>query len=134
MRQLEPEAGETQFLRESVGLASDFQQGRITVQQVISRILERNPGKQLLLVADQLEELYTLCPVKEEQERFANELLGYYYPRKYYSSVYITGGFLWLCLVLSSVSRCLAGIYPPVTQFHETGGITSQPLNYLPKN
>ena len=76
VRQLEPEAGETQFLRESVGLASDFQQGRITVQQVISRILERNPGKQLLLVADQLEELYTLCPVKEEQERFANELLA----------------------------------------------------------
>ncbi|WP_264478082.1 nSTAND1 domain-containing NTPase [Planktothrix agardhii] len=75
VKQLEPEAGETQFLRESVGLASDFQQGRITVQQVISRILERNPGKQLLLVADQLEELYTLCPVKEEQERFADELL-----------------------------------------------------------
>jgi WD40 repeat protein len=76
VRQLEPEAGETQFLRESVGLASDFQQGRITVQQVISRILERNPGKRLLLVADQLEELYTLCPVKEEQERFADELLA----------------------------------------------------------
>ena len=76
VRQLEPEAGETQFLRESVGLASDFQQGRITVQQVISRILERNPGKQLLLVADQLEELFTLCPVKEEQERFADELLA----------------------------------------------------------
>jgi FOG: WD40 repeat len=76
VRQLEPEAGETQLLRESVGLASDFQQGRITVQQVISRILERNPGKQLLLVADQLEELYTLCPVKEEQERFADELLA----------------------------------------------------------
>jgi WD40 repeat protein len=76
VRQLEPQAGETQFLRESVGLASDFQQGRITVQQVISRILERNPGKQLLLVADQLEELFTLCPVKEEQERFADELLA----------------------------------------------------------
>lgn len=76
VRQLEPEAGETQFLRESVGLASDFQQGRITVQQVISRILERNPGKRLLLVADQLEELFTLCPVKEEQEHFADELLA----------------------------------------------------------
>ena len=28
-----------------------------------------------MLVADQFEELYTLCQVKEEQERFANELL-----------------------------------------------------------
>ncbi|MEG4534844.1 nSTAND1 domain-containing NTPase [Microcoleus sp. D2_18a_D3] len=75
VRQLEPEAGETQKLREAVGLADDLQNGRITLQQVVSRILERNPGKRLLLVADQFEELYTLCQVKEEQERFANELL-----------------------------------------------------------
>jgi hypothetical protein len=45
------------------------------LQQVVSRILERNPGKRLLLVADQFEELYTLCQVKEEQERFADGLL-----------------------------------------------------------
>jgi len=75
VRQLEPEAGETQQLREAVGLAGDMQQGRITLLQVVSRILERNSGKRLLLVADQFEELYTLCPVKEEQERFADELL-----------------------------------------------------------
>jgi hypothetical protein len=75
VRQLEPEADETQQLREAVGLAGDMQQGRITLQQVVSRILERNSGKRLLLVADQFEELYTLCQVKEEQERFANELL-----------------------------------------------------------
>jgi WD40 repeat protein len=75
VRQLEPEAGETQQLREAVGLAGDMQQGRITLQQVVSRIFERNPGKRLLLVADQFEELYTLCQVKEEQERFVNELL-----------------------------------------------------------
>ncbi|UNU25487.1 ATP-binding protein [Microcoleus vaginatus] len=75
VRQLEPEAGETQQLREAVGLADDMQQGRITVQQVVSRILERNPDKRLLLVADQFEELYTLCQVKKEQERFADALL-----------------------------------------------------------
>jgi adenylylsulfate kinase-like enzyme len=75
MRQLEPQAGETQQLREAVGLAGDMQQGRITLLQVVSRILKRNSGKRLLLVADQFEELYTLCQVKEEQERFANELL-----------------------------------------------------------
>ncbi|MEG4112470.1 nSTAND1 domain-containing NTPase [Microcoleus sp. Pol12B3] len=75
VRQLEPEAGETQQLRSAVGLASDMLQGKITLQQVISRILERNQGKRLLLVADQFEELYTLCQVQEEQERFADELL-----------------------------------------------------------
>jgi len=75
VRQLEPDAGETHKMREAMGLSSDFKEGKITVQQVISRILERNPGKRLLLVADQFEELYTLCPVKEEQERFADQLL-----------------------------------------------------------
>jgi flagellar hook assembly protein FlgD len=43
--------------------------------QVVSRITERNPDKRLLLFADQFEELYTLCQVKEEQERFADTLL-----------------------------------------------------------
>ncbi|MEG4492584.1 nSTAND1 domain-containing NTPase [Microcoleus sp. D3_18_C4] len=75
VRQLEPEAGETQKLRESVALGSDMQQGRITLQQVASRILTKNPGKKLLLVADQFEELYTLCLEKQEQKQFIDELL-----------------------------------------------------------
>ncbi|MGD1698842.1 CHAT domain-containing protein [Dapis sp. BLCC M229] len=73
--QLEPEAGETQKLREATGLARDMQEGRITLSQVVNRILERNHGQQLLLIADQFEELYTLCREKEKQERFAEVLL-----------------------------------------------------------
>ncbi|NEP03437.1 MAG: S-layer homology domain-containing protein [Okeania sp. SIO2G4] len=73
--QLEPEAGETQKLREATGLASDMQEGKITFSQVVNRILERNPGQQLLLIVDQFEELYTLCREKEKQERFAEALL-----------------------------------------------------------
>ncbi|MGB8689641.1 MAG: CHAT domain-containing protein [Microcoleus sp.] len=75
VRLLEPEAGETQQLRETMGLAGDLQNGRITLQQVVSRILANNPGKQLLLVVDQFEELYTLCQVQEERKRFADALL-----------------------------------------------------------
>jgi WD40 repeat protein len=75
VRQLEPAAGETQQLREAVGLAGDLQNGRITLQQVVSRILERNSEKRLLLVIDQFEELYTLCQVKQEQRLFADALL-----------------------------------------------------------
>ncbi|MEG4083460.1 nSTAND1 domain-containing NTPase, partial [Microcoleus sp. POL10_C6] len=71
IQQLEPSANEIQKL----GLESDMLQGRITLQQVLSRILANNPGKRLLLVVDQFEELYTLCQVKEEQERFADGLL-----------------------------------------------------------
>jgi hypothetical protein len=75
VRQLEPELGETGLLREAAGLAGDMQSGRITLQQVASRIQERNGGKRLLLIADQFEELYTLCQ-KEEQERFADAMLA----------------------------------------------------------
>ncbi len=75
VHQLEPELSETGLLREAAGLAGDMQSGRISLQQVASRIKERNGGKRLLLVADQFEELYTLCQ-KEEQERFADALLG----------------------------------------------------------
>ncbi|BAY44986.1 WD-40 repeat-containing protein [Scytonema sp. HK-05] len=76
VRQLEPEIGETEKLRSATGLAVDIQQGKVTLQQVVSRIIERNSDKRLLLVADQFEELYTLCQVKEEQERFADTLLA----------------------------------------------------------
>ncbi|MBD0264796.1 MAG: CHAT domain-containing protein, partial [Tolypothrix sp. Co-bin9] len=75
VRQLEPELSETGLLREAAGLAGDMQSGRITLEQVAYSIKERNGGKRLLLVADQFEELYTLCQ-KEEQERFADALLG----------------------------------------------------------
>ena len=75
MHQLEPSLGETGQLREVAGLAGDIQQGKITLEQVVSRITQRNPGKRLLLVADQFEELYTLCQDKAEQERFADMLL-----------------------------------------------------------
>ena len=75
VRQLEPELGETGQLREAAGLATDVQQGKVTLPQIVSRITQRNQGKRMLLVADQLEELYTLCQVKEEQERFADILL-----------------------------------------------------------
>ncbi len=75
VRQLEPELSETGLLREAAGLAGDMQSSRITLQQVASGIKERNGGKRLLLVADQFEELYTLCQ-KEEQEGFADAMLG----------------------------------------------------------
>jgi hypothetical protein len=43
---------------------------------VIERILEKNKGtRQVLLVVDQFEELYTLCPDERLQAAFVDELL-----------------------------------------------------------
>ncbi|BAZ08590.1 WD-repeat protein [Calothrix sp. NIES-4071] len=74
VRQLEPEISETEKLRLVPGLAADIQEGKVTLQQVASRIIEHNSDKRLLLFIDQFEELYTLCQ-KEEQDSFANTLL-----------------------------------------------------------
>ncbi|KAB8331274.1 CHAT domain-containing protein, partial [Scytonema tolypothrichoides VB-61278] len=74
VRQLVPKVRETQLLRSAAGLATNIQQGTVTLQQVVSSIRERNSDKRLLLFADQFEELYTLCQ-KEEQERFTDILL-----------------------------------------------------------
>ncbi|MBR8840754.1 MAG: PD40 domain-containing protein [Stigonema ocellatum SAG 48.90 = DSM 106950] len=74
VRQLEPEVDQIQQLRSTAGLDKDIQQGIVTLQQITSRIIERNPDKRLLLFVDQFEELYTLCQ-KEEQERFADLML-----------------------------------------------------------
>ncbi|MDF5724360.1 MAG: CHAT domain-containing protein [Rhizonema sp. PD37] len=76
VRLLEPEIGETAQLREVVGLAADMKLGKITLEQVISRLKERHPDKRLLLFADQFEELYTLCQNKEVIEHFVDALLA----------------------------------------------------------
>jgi tetratricopeptide (TPR) repeat protein len=74
VRQLVPGVDEIQQLRSAAGLDKNIQQGLVTLEQIMSRIMERNPGKRLLLFVDQFEELYTLCQ-KEEQERFADLML-----------------------------------------------------------
>ncbi|WP_243902542.1 eIF2A-related protein [Aetokthonos hydrillicola] len=74
VRQLEPEVDQIQQLRSAAGLDKDIQQGLVTLQQITSRIIERNPDKRLLLFVDQFEELYTVRQ-KEEQERFADLML-----------------------------------------------------------
>jgi|GEM_PF-1256466 len=74
VRQLVPGTDEIQQLRSAAGLDKNIQQGLVTLEQIISRIIEHNPGKRLLLFIDQFEELYTLCK-KEEQERFTDLML-----------------------------------------------------------
>jgi hypothetical protein len=74
VRLLKPELDEIQQMRRSAELKTDLVQGKLTLLQVTSNILERNLGKRLLLVVDQFEEIYTLCP-DEEQYQFTDILL-----------------------------------------------------------
>ncbi len=53
---------ETDRLIESQKLTDALTQGEITLSQILDRVLEVNNEEQCLLLIDQFEELYTLCP------------------------------------------------------------------------
>jgi hypothetical protein len=72
---LEPQMSETDRLVEVNKLAVSLKGGDLALRDVVRRILEKNAGTRLLLVADQFEELYTLCKEESERQQFLNRLL-----------------------------------------------------------
>ncbi len=73
---LEPGMGEIEHLAETRKLAELLVKEQISLAQVLGRILEKSPGtRQVLVVVDQFEELYTLCPDAQLQKAFIDELL-----------------------------------------------------------
>jgi WD40 repeat protein len=74
---LEPQKSEVDRLIEIPKVADSLRQGPLTLQSVGERILEKDgTGAQLLLIADQFEELYTLCSSEPERQRFLDVLLA----------------------------------------------------------
>jgi len=73
MPNLEPSMGEVNRLKESQKLAESLEQGSISLQNIIQRILQKKPEyEHLLLVVDQFEEIFTLCQDEKTQEKFLN--------------------------------------------------------------
>jgi KaiC/GvpD/RAD55 family RecA-like ATPase len=72
---LETHMSETDQLVEVNKLATALQQGDLALQDVVTRILEKHSSTRLLVVADQFEELYTLCRDVEERQGFLERLL-----------------------------------------------------------
>jgi WD40 repeat protein/DNA-binding SARP family transcriptional activator len=73
---LEEGLSETEYLAETRKLAECLEKGEISLGQVVERVLEKEPNsRQVLLVADQFEELYTLCADEVLQSAFIDELL-----------------------------------------------------------
>jgi WD40 repeat protein/DNA-binding SARP family transcriptional activator len=74
---LEPQSSETDRLLETQKLANAWHQEDLALLPTVERILEIHPDKgRLLLVIDQFEELYTLCPETTERKRFLDLLLS----------------------------------------------------------
>jgi hypothetical protein len=74
---LEPQMSETSRMLEMRTLAAALQSGDIRLEDVLGRVLQKcAPACRLLLIADQFEELYTLCPDPETRSRFVDCLLS----------------------------------------------------------
>ena len=64
-------------LFETQRLADAFLRQELSLDSVAEQILAQHPGaSRLLLVVDQFEELYTLCPESEARRRYVEGLLG----------------------------------------------------------
>jgi transcriptional regulator with XRE-family HTH domain len=72
---------ETEKLIESRRLAESLRHRELPLSDVINLIQHNeSPNTRLLLVADQFEELYTLCPEPETQRRFLDILIDTFLP------------------------------------------------------
>src|SRR5918996_926899 len=73
---LEPQQSETERLIEASRLEEALLQGELGLAEIAERILQKEPqARRLLLVVDQFEELYTLCPDSLVQQSFLDLLL-----------------------------------------------------------
>jgi len=73
---LSPELGDTDRLLEARKMADALLAGDLPLADVVALALEKQPGaRRLLLVVDQFEELYTLCPEPELRRRLVDTLL-----------------------------------------------------------
>jgi len=74
---LDTDMSEADLLIESNKLADALSNGDLNLTNAVERVLEINPKtRRLLLLVDQFEELYTLCPEPELRHRFIDMLLG----------------------------------------------------------
>lgn len=73
---LEPDRSETDRLIETNRLAEAFLQGTVKLREVVDRVVAKQPGTdRLLLIADQWEELFTLCKDEVARRCFIDNIL-----------------------------------------------------------
>ncbi len=74
---MSPDLDETGRLVQARKLAEALHSGDLPLADAMEHVLKKQPqGQCLLLVVDQFEELYTLCPEQEVRYRFLDELLA----------------------------------------------------------
>jgi WD40 repeat protein/energy-coupling factor transporter ATP-binding protein EcfA2 len=72
----EPDKNATEQMFQARQLAKYFANGSVPLQDVFSKIKRNYPNHRVLLIADQFEELYTLCGDREVRRGFLDTLLA----------------------------------------------------------
>ena len=72
----EPNLESTTQLKQSRQLAEYFAEGSVLLKDVFAQIESIDPNQRVLLIADQFEELYTLCPDEKIRHSFLDFLLA----------------------------------------------------------
>jgi len=72
---LSPELSEVEQLVEANKLGDALEDRELPITQTMERVLAVSPGKRLLMVIDQFEELYTLCQDQDQRRGFLEALL-----------------------------------------------------------
>jgi len=67
---------ETERIAQTRQLATYLRQGEVNLSDVFSQIQHNFPNDRVLLIADQFEELYTLCSEEAARQSFLNQLIA----------------------------------------------------------
>jgi len=73
---LDPQMSETDRLNAIDKLAGLLQQKDIVLHDVVERILQKHSSTHLIIIADQFEELYSLCLEVDQRQQFQDRLLS----------------------------------------------------------
>jgi len=76
----EPELKKTEQLAEGNKLADFLRSGKVLLSDVITRIQKNYPRDRILLIADQFEEIYTVCTDQKVRRQFLDILIDNIYP------------------------------------------------------
>jgi WD40 repeat protein len=73
--QTEPQISQLDPLGEITQLANYLRREENALRFILQKVISKNPGTRLLLIADQFEELYTLCQDTQKRQVFLDRLL-----------------------------------------------------------
>ena len=119
-----PNLNQTELIAQTRQLTEHFQNNTILLSDVFSTIQRNYPNNRILLIADQFEELYTLCHDEQTRRQFLDSLLNAFESSTHkppYSTVLVT------TMRTDFLGNVLS--YPPLADVLRTGDIKIRSMN-----